>query len=127
MMDDKDDKDRYIYLGSLSGLNNFRHASALGLTHVVNCTGDVEFPRHKLIKEENMHRFNIASQRSSMYVTSQDTGSSNELLIKMLQFVDTALLDKSSKVFFYCIAGCHRAPGVCQLYLLYSSYKLNIP
>lgn len=26
---------------------------------------------------------------------------------------------------FYCIAGCHRAPGTCQLYMVFDSYVKN--
>jgi len=56
-------------LGSLSGLNNRKHAESLGITHCVNCTGDVPMPNHDLIPTKNQFRFNIAEQRSSMYLS----------------------------------------------------------
>lgn len=38
----------------------------------------------------------------------------------MLLFVQKAV-DQGGKVAFYCIAGCHRAPGTCQLYLMHEA------
>ena len=47
-------------------------------------------------------------------------------LIDLLNFLHLAI-KRGGKVMFYCIAGCHRAPGTCQLYMVYDSYVKNNP
>ena len=116
-----------VYLGSAAAAANMDWLLEMGITHIVNCTRDVQcFWNETINKSFRLEDFPGYKEMHYMRVPIDDskTDDVQHYFDKSYAFIDNALKNKNNKVLIHCYLGQSRSASITTAFVM-RKYKIR--